>query len=494
MADLFVNKCTVLLAAGLARDALVEVNAAVARIEREHGSATRRAELVYSSALAAAATGDFGLAQERSDEALRLFRRQQRPWWAARAELTLLLCRFGEDQDSAAALLPAARRVTARLDAMDSRGPIDAHLLTGRIALAAGRRDEAARHLRTAADARHRGQLRTRSVGWLAQATWCRGRAALAGHAGRLRPRAGPARPAPADARRHRAAHPGHRQRRASSRTWRCGTRSAGSDARLFLEWSERWRGTVLRVTPVRPSADSDLVADLAALRNVAARLDSALDSRAAAPALERERRRLETAVRQRVLRTPAVARRPGRVLPHRRPARPAGRHRPARADRRRRAAARRRGHRRPAAPGARRPDPGGGPRAGPRAVRAAPRGRRPRQPPARPGRDRPPPGGEPARRLGPAAGRRAAGRGADRETARGALGDAALAAGTGHRRHAVGVRVAARPARRPPGGRPGRAGRRPPAAHRRRRGPGTWSGATRTPWCWPTATPPPTG
>ena len=43
-------------------------------------------------------------------------------------------------------------------------------------------------------------------------------------------------------------------------------------DARLFLEWSERWRGTVLRVTPVRPSADSELVADLAALRNVAAR------------------------------------------------------------------------------------------------------------------------------------------------------------------------------------------------------------------------------
>ena len=171
-ADLFVNKCTVLLAAGLARDALREVNAAVARIEQDHGSATRRAELVYSSALAAAATGDFGLAQERSAEALRLFRRQQRPWWAARAELTLLLCRFGEDGDQAAALLPAARRVTARLDAMDYARAIDAHLLTGRIALTAGRRDEAARHLRTAANARHRGQLRTRGVGWLAQATW----------------------------------------------------------------------------------------------------------------------------------------------------------------------------------------------------------------------------------------------------------------------------------------------------------------------------------
>jgi hypothetical protein len=79
-------------------------------------------------------------------------------------------------------------------------------------------------------------------------------------------------------------------------------------DARLFLQWSERWRATALRVTPVRPPPDSELVADLAALRNVAARLDSARDDRSAAPALYRERRRLEAAVRQRVLHTPAVA------------------------------------------------------------------------------------------------------------------------------------------------------------------------------------------
>ena len=306
-AEFFVNKCTVLLAAGLVHDALLEAKAAVARIERDHGSATRRAELVYSSALAAAATGDLGLAQERSEEALRLFRRQQRPWWAARAELTLLLCRFGEDMDRAAALLPAARRVTTRLDTMDYARAIDAHLLTGRIALTAGRRDEAARHLRIAANARHRGQLRTRGVGWLAQATWAeaeqrwrgmlaacdRGLALLDLHlqtlgATELRTLATVNGAQLADMALRHAVRRG--------------------DARLFLEWSERWRGTMLRVTPVRPSADSDLVADLAALRNVAARVDSAQDSRAAAPALERERRRLEAAVRQRVLHTPAIA------------------------------------------------------------------------------------------------------------------------------------------------------------------------------------------
>jgi tetratricopeptide (TPR) repeat protein len=306
MADLFVNKCTVLLAAGLAQDALREVNAAVARIEQDHGSATRRAELLYSSAVAAAATSDFSLAQDRSAEALRLFRRQQRPWWAARAELALLLCRFAEGEDPPAALLQAARRVTARLDELDPPRAVEAHLLTGKLALARGRRDEAARHLQTAANARHRGQLRTRSTGWLAQATWCeaegrwrgmlaacdRGLALLDLHlrtlgATELRTLATANGAALAEmALRHAV----RRQ-----------------DARLLLGWSERWRGTVLRVTPVRPPHDSDLVADLAALRNVAARLDSALDSRAAAPALERDRRRLEAAVRQRVLHTPAA-------------------------------------------------------------------------------------------------------------------------------------------------------------------------------------------
>ena len=186
VADLFVNKCTVLLAAGLARDALREVNAAVARIERDHGSATRRAELLYSSAVAAAATSDFSLAQDRSAEALRLFRRQQRPWWAARAELVLLLCRFAEGEDRSAALLQAARRVTARLDELDPARAVEAHLLTGRLALARGRRDEAARHLRIRRErqaprpAAH-PQRRLAGPGDLV-----RGGRALAGHAGRV--------------------------------------------------------------------------------------------------------------------------------------------------------------------------------------------------------------------------------------------------------------------------------------------------------------------
>jgi tetratricopeptide (TPR) repeat protein len=306
-AELFVDKCTVLLAAGLARDALREVDVAVATIEHDHGSAARRAELLYSSALAATATGDLSLAQDRSAEALRLFRRQQSPWWAARAELVLLLCRFAEGKDRSASLLHAARRVTARLDELDAVRAVDAHLLTGRLALDHGRRGEAGHHLRSAAATRHQGQLRIRSAGWLAQATWCeaegrwrgmlaacdRGLALLDLHLRTL----------------------GATELRTLATAQ--GTELAGmvlrhavrrGNARLFLEWSERWRATALRVTPVRPPPDSDLVADLAALRNVAARLDHAPDGRTEVPALQRERRRLEAAVRQRVLHTPAVA------------------------------------------------------------------------------------------------------------------------------------------------------------------------------------------
>ena len=312
-AEVTVNKCTVLLAAGLARDALREVEAAISTIERDRGATTKRAELLYSSALAAAATGDFDLAQRRSAEALRLFRRQQRPWWAARAELALLLCRSAVDGDHSAALLPAARRVTARLDELDAARAVDAHLLTGRLALARGRREEAGRHFETAAGARHRGQLRTRSTGWLAQATWCEAEGRWRGMLAAcdrgltlldLHLRTLGATELRTLATAQGAELAGMMLRHAARKT----------DARLFLVWSERWRATVLRITPVLPPADTDLMADLAALRNVVTRLDGARDSRAAAPPLERERRRLEAAVRQRVLHTPAVA--PGHSEP----------------------------------------------------------------------------------------------------------------------------------------------------------------------------------
>jgi tetratricopeptide (TPR) repeat protein len=302
--EVTVNKCTVLLAAGLASDALREAELAVATIEQDGGSAARRAELLYSCALAATAVGDLDVAQRRSAEALRLFRRQQRPRWAEQAELVLLLCRSASGDDSPS-LLRAARKVAARLDELDATRAVDAHLLTGRLAIAHGRRQEAGRHLQTAAAARNRGVPRTRCAGWLAQAIWCSAEGRWQGMLAAcdrgltlldLHLRTLGATELRTLATAQGAELAGMALRYATAR----------EDPRLFLRWSERLRATAGRITPVRPLGDSALVADLAALRNVVTRIESTPDRRGTAPALLRERHRLEAAVRQRALHAPA--------------------------------------------------------------------------------------------------------------------------------------------------------------------------------------------
>ncbi len=301
--ELFVTKCTVLLAAGLSRDALAEIEVAVRRSERQRGSMIRRAELLVSAARAAHATGDFAAAEQRSSQALALFRRQHRPLWAARAELVLLSARH-DAGDRSARLLSQARRLAARLDDLDVARAAEAHLLAGRLALARARDAEAERHLRAAASSKGR-DLRTRTVGWLARATlygaqqrWAamlsacsRGLTLIDTYLRTLG-----ATELRTEATAQGAELAGIALRHAVRR----------SDARQVLVWSERWRAIALAVPPVRSHADGSLMSDLAALRHLAHRLDSVTGHGHVAPALHQERHRLEAAVRRRVLRTPA--------------------------------------------------------------------------------------------------------------------------------------------------------------------------------------------
>ncbi|MER7243875.1 CHAT domain-containing tetratricopeptide repeat protein [Kribbella sp. NPDC000426] len=300
--DLYANKCLMLLAAGLTHEALVEINSALERIEAQGGSTARHAELLLCAGMAAHAAGKFELAERRDRDALKLFRRQQRPWWAARAELALLQTRFANGGRTAP-LLRAGQRVSAVLDDLDRDLGAEAHLLTGRIALARKDSPEAVRHLTVAARARKRG-LRTRGAGWLAQAL-------LHQDGGRSRGMLGACRQGlslieiyvrtlgatelralataqgaelAAMALRHAVEH---------------------GSARQVLEWSERWRATVLAIPPVRPQADDGLVADLAALRDLTQRMESGHDRGPGTSHQHRERERLESAVRQRVLLTP---------------------------------------------------------------------------------------------------------------------------------------------------------------------------------------------
>jgi len=72
----------------------------------------------------------------------------------------------------------------------------------------------------------------------------------------------------------------------------------------MLLVWTERWRASALAVPPVRPPDDRDLAADLAALRHVIRRLESARAAASPTARLEQDQRRLEGAIQSRTRRT----------------------------------------------------------------------------------------------------------------------------------------------------------------------------------------------
>jgi CHAT domain len=81
-------------------------------------------------------------------------------------------------------------------------------------------------------------------------------------------------------------------------------------DVRRLLAWSERWRATALAVPSVRPPEDEEATTELAALRDVVRRIEATQD-----PHLDRERRRLEQAIRVRVIRTPGGESQPAQAF-----------------------------------------------------------------------------------------------------------------------------------------------------------------------------------
>ena len=87
--DLAIDRCSALLAAGLAGEAAQETDAALGRIPPRGGIAYKKAELLFAAATAALAAGNPAVARERARQARRLFRTQERAVWEARADLVL---------------------------------------------------------------------------------------------------------------------------------------------------------------------------------------------------------------------------------------------------------------------------------------------------------------------------------------------------------------------------------------------------------------------
>jgi tetratricopeptide (TPR) repeat protein len=302
-----IDRCIVLLAAGLAGDALAQADDAVRDIEQVHGRSTKKAELLLISAQCALAAAQPQAALDRAQAADRLFRSQRSAWWLARTGLVLVQASYAAGPASAR-LLRQAKRLAAQLEALESGDAVQAHLLAGRVALDLGRRNDAEFHFAAAARRRRRGPAMSRASGWL-------GEALSAQAAGEPRRLLAACRQGLDVLDEHRFTF-GASELRAQATAH--GTELAvlaqrhaarARQPRLLLTWSERWRGTALAVPPVRPPADAELNAGLVALRNVMRRLEQVRRGGRPGAAgqreqlrLEREQRRLEAAVRARAL------------------------------------------------------------------------------------------------------------------------------------------------------------------------------------------------
>ena len=96
--DAALDRCAVLLAAGLTADALAAVETA---LESSPGTAlggrvaaAKRAELLLAAARTALAAGQYDQSAERAELSRSMFRAQHRERWRARAALVVLQARF----------------------------------------------------------------------------------------------------------------------------------------------------------------------------------------------------------------------------------------------------------------------------------------------------------------------------------------------------------------------------------------------------------------
>jgi tetratricopeptide (TPR) repeat protein len=305
MPELSIDRCNVLLAAGLPREALAEADNAAAELERSGGHATRRAELLLTAASSALADGDPHSALRRAKAARQLFRAQRRPWWHAHAQLVLLQAQHGAHGTSAQ-LLHAAVRAAAELDRLGSLEAPQAHLLAGRAAMDLRHDRTAERHLAAAAGSRWRGPALTRAVGWLAEAL----RADAAGdptqvlNACRRGLDVLDAHRLTLGAMELRAQATAHGTELAALAQVHA---LSSRRPRSLLTWSERWRATALAVPRAYLPVPGDLAADLAALRDVTSRLGDARAEGSPTTLLEREQQRLERAARAKARHAPGA-------------------------------------------------------------------------------------------------------------------------------------------------------------------------------------------
>ena len=260
---LSIDRCTVLLAAGLVGEALAEADSAVRTMEPLGGRVTKRAELLLVAARCALATAPAG-------QGPRMGTGRPPPFPCPAQRLVAGACRGGGHPGSVRRRAGVcghaprqALRTGGQLEELGSNEAAHAHLLAGRVALELGRRGDADRQFAAAAAGRRRGSALTRVTGWL-------GAALRAQAAGQPRQLLAACREGLAVLDEHQYTLGGS-ELRARESTMHGAELAAlarrhvlrARQPRLLLTWSERWQATALAVPAVRPSPDASLNADL---------------------------------------------------------------------------------------------------------------------------------------------------------------------------------------------------------------------------------------
>ena len=300
-AVLSLDRCEVLLSAGLAREARAAAERAATELEMA-GLEIDHAEALLQVSRAALDAGDNAAAQLAAEDAGARFDRQRRPSWSALARLAALRAAFRRGERTPA-LLATARRVR-RLLSNAGRLPEagEAALIAGRIAMSLSRRSLARKEFELA-KARHRGPLAIdRRAAPLAAAFLC---LTFDDRPGAMRA----LRLGLRSIERERLLIGASELRSSSAAS---GKELASLGLRLALErgkapevfeWGEAWRSRSLAFPTVTPPADRVLARGVARLRATVARQEEASKEGRTVTGLAADRARLERHIVERTRR-----------------------------------------------------------------------------------------------------------------------------------------------------------------------------------------------
>ncbi len=303
--ELILDHLTVLIAARMAEEAHTLAASVLARSDL---APVWRADVKTASARANLLRENWDAAASDALEARRLHHAQGRRRGEAQSALLALEARYSQNSDRGEApgtgyvqpdgrpaLTPTARRVVGMLRVLGDPSLPEALLLLGGLAKVEGHPRVRARALAEAAESRHAGAPLSRAAGWLAAAR-------LAEDAGDRRGLLHACRRGLDAVDEHRGVI-GDQELRALATAYGIELTVAAAadvlakgDPRGLVWWVERWRSTSLSPVPTAPPDDPELLQDIAALRDVTRRSSMAESD----SILERERTRLENAVRSR--------------------------------------------------------------------------------------------------------------------------------------------------------------------------------------------------